>query len=475
LSKLFSKQITSWGVACNISRCKTMATIPNGQRIVMLLLELYDVMPMCSQLAITQRYMEIANILGIAERPAMRGLTALCDHGFLVKEANAHEKEKKANTWCFTSKMIVRYWRSWGDFKDINLSALPPEDKDLKIRLEAQAILNSILNANNLSLPPLVSPMTPPGATNDTTLVSPMTPPGATNGKKLATSGKKLATSDTTLLREEDTSIKNRIKEDPPTDMPSSSGFADLDLPRWNDMKHLFKEEMIKVDDMTQIKIVSSWPDPPAGYKINQEAGYCNHNFKAKDFDREVSRQCKIIKALNGQKTLLLKRQMDMTLQNFGGLLSDDEKNAIETSITIPTGQRLFIYGERAKGEHLAAGIFKHALFQMENGNDRQFGCSSIFYGGFEFLIETRKNMYEKYGRENPGGFPTAQLLTDNVEYMIIYNHSNATNKMLMHVHNDIDQIILNRPAMNFIICSTSHISQCSKAIQDNFINIEIK
>jgi len=402
-------------------------------------------------------------------------LTALCDHGFLVKEANAHEKEKKANTWCFTSKMIIRYWRSWGDFKDINLSALPPEDKDLKIRLEAQAILNSILNANNLSLPPLVPPMTPPSATNDTTLVPPMTPPSATNGRKLATSGRNLATSDTTLLREEDTSIKNRIKEHPPTDKPSSSGFADLDLPRWNDMKHLFKEEMIKVDDMTQIKIVSSWPDPPAGYKINQEAGYCNHNFKAKDFDREVSRQCKIIKALNGQKTLLLKRQMDMTLQNFGGLLSDDEKNAIETSITIPTGQRLFIYGERAKGEHLAAGIFKHALFQMENGNDRQFGCSSIFYGGFEFLIETRKNMYEKYGRENPGGFPTAQLLTDNVEYMIIYNHSNATNKMLMHVHNDIDQIILNRPAMNFIICSTSHISQCSKAIQENFINIEIK
>jgi hypothetical protein len=187
--------------------------------------------------------------------------------------------------------MIVRYWRSWGDFKDINLSALPPEDKDLKIRLEAQAILNSILNANNLSLPPLVSPIAPPSATNDTTLVSPIAPPSATNGRKLATSGRNLATSDTTLLREEDTSIKNRIKKDPPTDMPSSSGFADLDLPRWNEMKHLFKEEMIKVDDMTQIKIVSSWPDPPTGYKINQEAGYCNHNFKAKDFDREVSRQ----------------------------------------------------------------------------------------------------------------------------------------------------------------------------------------
>jgi len=83
-----------------------MATIPNGQRIVMLLLELYDVMPMYNNLSITQRYLEIANILGIAERPAMRALSALCDHGFLVKEANAHEKEKKANTWCFTSKMI---------------------------------------------------------------------------------------------------------------------------------------------------------------------------------------------------------------------------------------------------------------------------------------------------------------------------------------------------------------------------------
>jgi len=452
-----------------------MATIPNGQRIVMLLLELYDVMPMYNNLSITQRYLEIANILGIAERPAMRALSALCDHGFLVKEANAHEKEKKANTWCFTSKMIVRYWRSWGDFKDINAIALDPDTTDLKIKLEAQAILNNILNSNILPLPPLVSSIAPPGATNSTTLVSSIAPPGATSGRKLATSGRKLATSDTTLLREEDTSIKNRIKEDQPTDRLSSSGFADLDLPRWNEMRSLFKEEMIKVDDMTQIKIVSNWPTAPDGYKINQEAGYCNHNFKARDFDRETSRKCKIVKSLNGPKTLLLKRHMDMTLQNFGGMLSDDEKNAIETSITIPTGQRLFIYGERSKGEHLAAGIFKHALFQMENGNDRQFGCSSIFYGGFEFLIETRKNMYERYGRENPGGFPTAQLLTDNVEYMIIYNHSNATNKMLMHVHNDIDQIILNRPTMNFIICSTSHISQCSKAIQDNFINIQIK
>ncbi len=38
-----------------------------------------------------------------------------------------------------------------------------------------------------------------------------------------------------------------------------------------------------------------------------------------------------------------------------------------------------------------------------------------------------------------------------------------------------IDEIIKIRPQMNFIICSTSKINQCSKVIQENFKSIEIK
>ena len=151
MSKLFSKNVTSWGVASNINRCKTMGSIPNGQRVIMLLLELYDVYPNLKNLSIKLKYSEMSEALGINERTIRRTCETLCEHGFLHKENNIKlakkddkKREYESNTWCFTSKLILRYWKTWADFNEVNEEALPPETSNLMIKENAQSVLNHV-------------------------------------------------------------------------------------------------------------------------------------------------------------------------------------------------------------------------------------------------------------------------------------------------------------------------------------------
>jgi len=172
MSKLFSKNVSSWGVASNINRCKTMGSIANGQRVIMLLLELYDVYPALKNLSIKQRYSEISSALGINERTIRRTCEMLCDHGFLHKENNIKtsdkdktKKEYQSNTWYFTSKLILRYWKTWADFNEINEDILPADTSNLMIKEQAQMVLDHVLNT---SAPPM-DKIAPPMDKNDHT------------------------------------------------------------------------------------------------------------------------------------------------------------------------------------------------------------------------------------------------------------------------------------------------------------------
>jgi hypothetical protein len=274
------------------------------------------------------------------------------------------------------------------------------------------------------------------------------------------------------LLREEVSTIKQdaRVKSE------NDFCFSDAHTPRWDHMKNLLKDEVIHIGERPVAKLKANWPEAPEHYKINQEMGYCNHQALPKKFNVELSRQCKIIRALNSEKVLLLKSQIDMSLQNFKGKVSQAERDLIVNATTIPVNQKLFIHGSKSATEHIAVGIMKYALYQMENEDERRFGCPSLFFGSFDYLAQLRRQLYDRYAKQNEGFVDIkVDLLVENVEYMIIYGHSNQTNKFMQHLHNEIDEIIKIRPQMNFIICSTSQINQCSKTIQDNFKYIEIK
>ena len=252
--------------------------------------------------------------------------------------------------------------------------------------------------------------------------------------------------------------------------------FSDAHVPRWDQMRNLLKDEVIHIGERPVAKLKANWPEAPEHYKINQEMGYCNHQALPKKFNVELSRQCKIIRALNSEKVLLLKSQIDMSLQNFKGKVSQAERDLIVNATTIPVNQKLFIHGSKSATEHIAVGIMKYALYQMENEDERRFGCPSLFFGSFDYLAQLRRQLYDRYAKQHEGFVDIkVDLLVDNVEYMIIYGHSNQTNKFMQYLHNEIDEIIKIRPQMNFIICSTSQINQCSKTIQENFKYIEIK
>jgi len=482
MSKLFSKNVTSWGVASNINRCKTMGSIPNGQRVIMLLLELYDVYPNLKNLSIKLKYSEMSEALGINERTIRRTCETLCEHGFLHKENNIKlakkddkKREYESNTWCFTSKLILRYWKTWADFNEVNEEALPPETSNLMIKENAQSVLNHVSN--------VVVPMDKnadligkndhtPMDKNDHTLWTKMSIPMDKNADLIGKNADLIGKNGHLLLREEVSTIKQdaRVKSE------NDFCFSDAHTPRWDHMKNLLKDEVIHIGERPVAKLKANWPEAPEHYKINQEMGYCNHQALPKKFNVELSRQCKIIRALNSEKVLLLKSQIDMSLQNFKGKVSQAERDLIVNATTIPVNQKLFIHGSKSATEHIAVGIMKYALYQMENEDERRFGCPSLFFGSFDYLAQLRRQLYDRYAKQNEGFVDIkVDLLVDNVEYMIIYGHSNQTNKFMQYLHNEIDEIIKIRPQMNFIICSTSQINQCSKTIQENFKYIEIK
>ena len=90
----------------------------------------------------------------INERTIRRTCQTLCEHGFLHKENNTKptekdesKKEYESNTWCFTSKLILRYWKSWADFNEVNQDILPPQASNLMIKEIAQSILDHVFNA----------------------------------------------------------------------------------------------------------------------------------------------------------------------------------------------------------------------------------------------------------------------------------------------------------------------------------------
>lgn len=478
MSKLFSKNVSSWGVASNINRCKTMGSIANGQRVIMLLLELYDVYPALKNLSIKQRYSEISSALGINERTIRRTCEMLCDHGFLHKENNIKtsdkdktKKEYQSNTWYFTSKLILRYWKTWADFNEINEDILPVDTSNLMIKEQAQMVLDHVLNT---SAPPM-DKIAPPMDKNDHTLWTKMTIPMDKIAENLGKNAENLGKNDHTLLREKELLIKIDASDKVVLN-DDVFCLSDAHIPRWDHMRNLLKDEIIHLGDRPLPKLTSNWPDAPENYKINQEMGYCNHQAMPKKFNDELSRQCKIIRALNSEKVLLLRSQIDMSLQNFKGKLSQAERDLIVNATTIPVNQKLFIHGSKAATEHIAVGIMKYALYQMDTEDERRFGCPSMFFGSFEYLAQLKKQLYDRYVKQNNYAVDVkVDILVENVEYMIIYHHSNQSNKFLQHLHNDIDEIIKIRPQMNFIICSTSKINQCSKVIQENFKSIEIK
>jgi len=230
MSKLFSKNVTSWGVASNINRCKTMGSIPNGQRVIMLLLELYDVYPNLKNLSIKLRYSEISEALGINERTIRRTCESLCSHGFLKKENNikpskkdGNKKEYESNTWLFTSKLILRYWKSWADFNEVNQDILPPESSNLMTKELAQSVLNHVSSVN-IPTDKIAVPMDK----NVHTLRTKPPIPMDENAELLGNNAELLGNNGHISLREEVSTIKQDARVKPVNDLC----FSDAHTPR---------------------------------------------------------------------------------------------------------------------------------------------------------------------------------------------------------------------------------------------------
>ena len=108
-----------------MNRCQVLASIPNAQRILIRLIELYEVWEKGkkeknSLMIENLDYETIASDLFIRSHSVARSISALCDYQLLAKIPQIRKGVKMPNSYLFTSELIKRYWIDYNTFCKIN-------------------------------------------------------------------------------------------------------------------------------------------------------------------------------------------------------------------------------------------------------------------------------------------------------------------------------------------------------------------
>jgi hypothetical protein len=112
-------------IITNMNRCQVLASIPNAQRILIRLIELYEVWEKGkkeknSLMIENLDYETIASDLFIRSHSVARSISALCDYQLLAKIPQIRKGVKMPNSYLFTSELIKRYWVDYNTFCKLN-------------------------------------------------------------------------------------------------------------------------------------------------------------------------------------------------------------------------------------------------------------------------------------------------------------------------------------------------------------------
>jgi len=112
-------------IVTNMNRCQVLASIPNAQRILIRLIELYEVWEKGkkeknSLMIENLDYETIASDLFIRSHSVARSISALCDYQLLAKIPQIKKGVKMPNSYLFTSELIKRYWVDYNTFCKLN-------------------------------------------------------------------------------------------------------------------------------------------------------------------------------------------------------------------------------------------------------------------------------------------------------------------------------------------------------------------
>ncbi len=112
-------------IVTNMNRCQVLASIPNAQRILIRLIELYEVWEKGkkeknSLMIENLDYETIASDLFIRSHSVARSISALCDYQLLAKIPQIKKGVKMPNSYLLTSELIKRYWVDYNTFCRLN-------------------------------------------------------------------------------------------------------------------------------------------------------------------------------------------------------------------------------------------------------------------------------------------------------------------------------------------------------------------
>jgi len=180
---LFNNQVSYFTVINNMNRCKILASNPNALRVLIQMIEIYELKTQYEQenLIVEMPYSELAKHLDCSKRTIARAIKMLCEHGMIAKRYTISQSDllterliEKGNNinltseelmileyslqlspfynrYLFTSELIKRYWVDYNTFcklndqhmKNTNTERLTIE-KFYELQEQAIAQLNSL-------------------------------------------------------------------------------------------------------------------------------------------------------------------------------------------------------------------------------------------------------------------------------------------------------------------------------------------
>ena len=349
MSKLFSETMPSFGVLNNINRCPILMKIANSRYILMRIIELIELDDKSDGRSIKASYAFIGKMIGLSEDQVKDAIAKMSDAKIIIKK-----KGQTASNIILSDFCLARYWRSYTDFykNDIQTGENYPSG----------TVENS---------PSALGEILPPNKDIS----------NKDNQKKI--NKRKVKKTESQPAQDQPTETKMDDAVNP---------FVDLSSSNWDTMEYA---QMIYVDQETK-KLNSKLPKASTNYKACEDTGkyYCIHDLN--DVWPTQSRQIHISRKLRLPYVNFKSEQKDLSIQQFKGTLSDDNRDLL---VDICTGgkHKLQIVGnDETQLEHLAVGIFKQNLFEVYYPNQAQFGAPRIAFLSLKELFELRYDEYQR-------------------------------------------------------------------------------
>ena len=408
MSKLFYEGMPSFGVLNNINRCSILAQIPNSKTVLMRIIELIEFDKDASSKSIIATYSYIGEMIHLSEQLVRICIKKLDDAGIIKK---AKYKFTGKNQITLTDFCLNRYWRSYIDFYKDDVRS----DKKLTDRSD-----NILSHRSDKKL-----------TDRSDNILSP---------NKEYINKEKEINKEKAIEPEIEKSEFEQIIED------EMKGYMWESLQDYN--------SIIIEDDKVQCQLPRCSSNI---YRACEDTGKYYNVFEPTRVWQKESRQIQIRRMLKSHFVQMKQHHLNLSLQNLKLDLKGDD---LEYVLDVCKGgkQKLFIQGSSNVLTHLATGIFKQNLFEVQYPYEHSYGMPRISFMTWDECMQLMYDFYIEEKRMHSNHISTIKDKFARFDMIIIDQFSiGKKNKFRETMIKQLEEFVLSFEASIILLSSEEH------------------